>query len=145
LTGSVANAFSNAQKRLNQQLFMGYTRVIAISEEIAREGVKEIIDGFRRDPALRRLLWFLVVDGKAVDLLRSDPKLEQIPMVYIMSLIENGVDTENIPDVTLGRFYVMLTNASLQPILNYVRAGKEDISWTGIALFRFRKRSYQSH
>jgi hypothetical protein len=30
---------SNIQKRLNQQLFMGHTRVVAISEEIAREGL----------------------------------------------------------------------------------------------------------
>jgi spore germination protein KC len=132
---TVANAFSNIQKRLNQQLFMGHTRVIAISEDIARGGVKEIIDGFRRDPALRRLLWFLVVEGKAVELLRSNPKLEQIPMVYIMTLIENGAKTENIPDVTLGRFYIMLTNPSLQPIVNYVRASKEEVSWIGVSLF----------
>jgi spore germination protein KC len=132
---TIANAFSNIQKRLNQELFMGHTRVIAISEDIALEGVKEIIDGFRRDPALRRLLWFLVVEGKAVELLRSDPKLEQIPMVYIMTLIENGARTENIPNITLGRFYIMLSNPSLQPIVNYVRSSKEEVSWIGVSLF----------
>lgn len=136
---TVAHAFGNIQKRMNQQLFMGHTRVIAVSKEIAREGVKELIDGFRRDPAIRRLLWFIVVEGEAVELLRSDPKIEQIPTVFIMSLMENGAKSGMIPDITLGRFYISVSNPSLQPILNYVRASKEDISWIGVALFDNQK------
>ncbi|WP_202076930.1 Ger(x)C family spore germination protein [Caldalkalibacillus salinus] len=136
---TVADAFSNLQKRLNQQLFLGHTRVISVSEDLAREGLEEILDGFRRDPALRRLLWFVIVEGKARDMLYSDAKLEQIPMVYIMSLIENGAREQRIPDITLGQFYISESNNAMEPIANYVRAGEEDISWDGTALFNGTK------
>lgn len=132
---SVFDAFTNLQKSLNQKFFLGQTRVIAISKEVAQAGVKDIIDGFRRDPSVRRLLWFLVVEGKAADMLHSDPKLETIPIDYIISLIQNGAKMGEIPDISLGEFYISISHSGLQPMLNYVRSSKEDISWIGLALF----------
>lgn len=132
---TVAKAFSDIQKKLNQVLFMGHTRIIAISEEVAEDGVLDIVDGFRRDPAIRRLLWFLIVEGKAEDLLNSKPKIEQIPTVYIMSLIQNGARTGAIPDVTLGDFFVSISNKSLQPMANRMKLQEDDVYWSGLSLF----------
>lgn len=105
-------AINNLQKRLNQQLFYGHTRIIAFGEEAARNGVDSIIDGLRRDPQIRRLLWPIVIKGEALDLLKANPKLEQIPTVFLMSMIEIDTKLRRIPDITLGKFYIALSNTA---------------------------------
>lgn len=133
---TLVEAFTDLQRRLNQQLFFGHTRVIAIGEELARAGLYDELDAFRRNPEIRRLLWPLVVKGKASDLLESKPELEQIPTVFIMSMIETGGDTGRIPDINLGKFYIDFSSSAEDPYLNYVEAGEKGVKWLGIAVFR---------
>jgi spore germination protein KC len=133
---TVLECMQNLQRKLNQQLFYGHTRVIAISEQIARGGVETIFDPFRRDPEIRRLLWPLVTKGRAGDLLRISPRLEQIPTVYIMTMIENGAKIGQIPDMNLGSFFIDLSNLSAEPYLNYLEVMKNDLKWSGIAVFK---------
>lgn len=136
-TGRTINgAFNNLQNRLNQELFYGHTRIIAIGEEMARSGLHDVMDTFRRDPQIRRLLWPLVVKGKAADLLTAKPEIEQIPAVYLMSMIEDGTNTGQIPEMNLGRFYIALSSSSEQPFLNYIEVKDNDIAWKGVAVFR---------
>jgi spore germination protein KC len=136
---SVSDALNNLQKRLNQRIFIGHTRVLAISEEVAREGMAEILDGFRRAPEMRRLLWPIVVKGEASDLLKINPKLVQIPVMYIMELIESGAKAGMIPDQSLNNFFVETSTQSLETYLNYVEAYKDEIIWKGLAVFRDQK------
>ncbi|EGL82741.1 germination protein, Ger(x)C family [Caldalkalibacillus thermarum TA2.A1] len=136
---SIGQAMDNLEKRLNQQLFFGHTRVIVISEEVAREGMKEIIDGFRRNPQMRRILWLLISEGKAEDVLRVYNDLEQVPIVYIMLMMENGARMGEIPDTSLGDFYISLSTRTLDPMTNYVMAHKNDVAWKGVALFKGTK------
>ncbi len=133
---TLIEAFNNLQRRVNQQLFYGHTRVIAIGEEMAKSGLNDVMDAFRRDPQIRRLLWPIVVKGKAVELLGAKPELEQIPTVFIMSLIQNGAETGRIPDTNLGKFYINLSSPSEHPFLNYVEAGAAGVKWSGIAVFK---------
>lgn len=133
---TIVGAFGNLQKRMNQKLFYGHTRIIAIGEAVAREGVDKVMDGFRRDPQIRRLLWPLVVDGEAADILSAQPVLEQIPTVYIMSMIENGASIGRIPDMNLGQFYIDLSSTSRQPFLNYFEVRGDDVKWAGVAVFK---------
>ncbi|MBB3114512.1 Ger(x)C family germination protein [Paenibacillus phyllosphaerae] len=133
---TVLDAMKNLQKKLNQQLFYGHTRVIAISEDAARLGVNSLFDPFRRDPEIRRLLWLLVIKGKAFDALNINPNLEQIPTVYIMTMIENGSKAGTITDVNLGQFFIKLTTDGRQPFLNYFQVKAGSLRWNGIALFR---------
>ncbi|TVY08494.1 Ger(x)C family spore germination protein [Paenibacillus cremeus] len=133
---TVLEAFQNLQKRLNQELFYGHTRVIAIGEALAKEGVNPIFDPFRRTPQIRRLLWPLVVKGDARELLQAGPNLEQIPIVYVMTMIENGTKTGRLPDMNLGNFYIDLSSKSSEPYLNYMEVHGDDIKWSGIAVFK---------
>lgn len=132
---TIADAANNIQERLNQRLFLGHTRVLAISEQVARRGTGEIIDAFRRDPQIRRLLWPIVVKGEAASLLDIKPKLVQIPVVYIMDLIENGTKMGIIPNQTLGDYFIQTTNEAMQPMLNYFEVAGDEPAWRGVAVF----------
>ena len=133
---TVLEAIRTLQTRLNQQLFYGHTRVIAIGDAIARRGLNEVLDPFRRNPQIRRLLWPIVVEGEARRLLEANPGLEQIPTVYIMSLVENGVKQGQIPDMNLGNFFIDLSTSHHQPFMLKVSVRKEEIAYEGVALFR---------
>lgn len=133
---TVVDAFQNLQKRLNQELFYGHTRIIAIGEEAAKAGLNHILDPFRRDPQIRRLLWPVVVKGEGRELLNAIPTLEQIPTVFIMTLIENGAKSGRLPDINLGDFFIDLSSRSREPYLNYFEVNEDDIKWSGVVLFR---------
>ncbi|WP_176705914.1 Ger(x)C family spore germination protein [Paenibacillus hemerocallicola] len=132
---TVVDAFQNLQKRLNQELFYGHTRIIAIGEDVAKAGLNHILDPFRRDPEIRRLLWPVVVKGEGRELLTAIPTLEQIPTVFIMTLIENGARSGRIPDINLGDFFIDLSSRSREPYLNYIEVNGDDIKWSGVVLF----------
>jgi Ger(x)C family germination protein len=132
---SMADALRRLQQRLNQELFYGHTRVIAVSEEVAREDMSGIIDALRRTPQMRRLLWLLITPGEAVNLLHTDPKLEQIPIVYVMDLIQNGAKQGRIPDITLGRWFIDRSTTGIEPTANLIKGKGEEIKWEGLALF----------
>lgn len=136
---TVTDAASNLQMRLNQRVFLGHTRILALSEEVARKGIQDIMDGFRREPQIRRLLWPIVVKGKASSLLEIKPGIEPIPVVFLMGLIENGMKLGRIPDQTLGDYFNQTSNLTMEPFLNYVEASKTEVSWKGIAVFRGHK------
>jgi len=133
---TVLEAYDEIQKQVNQQVFFGHTRVLALSEEIAKQGLERITDPFHRGPQIRRLLWPLVVKGRAIDLLTSNPELEQIPTVYLLTMIENGVQLRMIPEITLGGLYVRKSSKSEELFLNYFEAFEKKMEWEGIVVFK---------
>lgn len=132
---TVAEATRNLQKRLNQELFYGHTRVIAVSEELAREGIETVVDAFRRTPQIRRLLWPVVVKGEALHLLETNPKLEQIPIMYLLDMMDNNAKVESLPDITLGTFFINLSDSAREPGMNMIEATQDEMRWIGLAVF----------
>ncbi|MCA0755406.1 Ger(x)C family spore germination protein [Paenibacillus sp. N4] len=133
---TVKEATQNLQKKLNQKLFFGHTRIITISEAAARRGINKLLDPFRRDPEIRRLLWPLIIKGRAIDSLRVSPHLEQIPTVFIMTMIENGAKKGTVTQMNLGSLFISLTSPAKQPYLNYFQVKGNELKWSGLAVFK---------
>lgn len=136
---TVTEALNNIQKRLNQELFYGHTRILAISEELAREGIDSIIDILRRTPQIRRLLWPLVVKGEARQLLEANLELEQIPIMYLMDMMINSSKLGVMPDITLGTLFNNLSDTTREPDMNIIESAPEGIRWNGVAVFKESK------
>jgi spore germination protein KC len=132
---SMADALRRLQNRLNQELFYGHTRVIAVSEKVARNDMSGIIDTMRRSPQMRRLLWLVITKGDAEGLLQADPKLEQIPIVYVMDMLENGGKQGRIPGITLGKWFIDRSSSGIEPTANYIETSKKEVKWEGISVF----------
>lgn len=132
------DAFRKLQMKVNQELFYGHTRIIVFSEEVARGGIKDIIDGLRREPQVRRLLWPIIIREKdAEDLLNFRPKLEQVPTVFLMSMIKGQSAAERLPGTTLGDVYIDLSNSTKQPRMIAIEMkNKEEVEVSGLAVFR---------
>lgn len=133
---SAREALSNLQKRLNQKLFLGHTRAIGLSDDLAKEGLGPYLDILRRTPEIRRLLWLVVVKGKASDLVAFQPQLEQVPAFYLITLFDNDVRTGRMSNVFLGEFFIRHSNGGQDPILPYIEVMENDIQRLGIAVFQ---------
>ena len=73
--GETVYAASRAiASKLQLQIFLEDNQVLLISEEVAREGIKEIFDVFLRYPGMRRRATVLITKGRAEDFLKRKPK-----------------------------------------------------------------------
>jgi spore germination protein KC len=132
---TIADAKQNIQKHLNHRLFYGHTRIIAISSDVAQTDITDLVDNLRRSPQIRRLMVPVVVPGRASRILEKDPKLEQIPAMYIKEMLETGSKTKFIPDISLGQFFINMSDSSIHPIMNMVTPTEKGFRWSGVAVF----------
>lgn len=132
------DTMARLQHLVNQRIFYGHTRVIALGEAYARRGTEMLVDALRREPQVRRLLYPIVVkNGTARDLLEMKTELQQIPAVFIMSAIENEIDVGAMLDATLGHFYIALSKSAVEPVMTAVQMMKDgNMKVVGLAVFR---------
>ncbi|KAB2951971.1 Ger(x)C family spore germination protein [Heliorestis acidaminivorans] len=74
-------------RRASRTAYWGQNRIIVIGEEVAREGVHQVIDMLTRYPELRLNTWILVARGLASDIVVSVPQLEKSASAELTGLI----------------------------------------------------------
>lgn len=76
------DAVQQMQTKLSRKIFRGQRRVIVIGEELARSGIKDILDTYTRDPSINlRTAIFVIKGGTAKDFLQTSHPLEVIPAI----------------------------------------------------------------
>lgn len=133
---TLTDTLDDIRNQINQPLFFGHTRLILFGEELAKKGIGKLLDGMRRHPDIRRRQWPVVVKGKAKDALKAKPELEQIPMEYLVTMVESGVRDGRYASEELGQVFINLSNRAKQPVLNYMEISPKKIKWLGLALFK---------
>ncbi len=133
---TIDDALMNLQQQVSSRLFFGHLRVIVISEELAKDGIANINDYFRRNPEVRRMAWMMVSSGKAEQIIRAQPPLERVPTVYLISMLDNAVKMGKYPQEFVGRFWSNVSKIGEEGVLPYVKIKKEEVvELAGIAMF----------
>lgn len=74
------DAIQRMQTKLSRQVYRAHRRVLVIGESMARQGIKDVLDTYTRDPNLKlRTDIFIVKGGTAQDFLKQSYPLETIP------------------------------------------------------------------
>lgn len=134
---SIDDAFMNLQQQISSRIFFGHLRVIVISDEIAKKGINNINDYFRRNPEVRRMAWMMVSKDKASKFLVASPKLERVPTLYLMSTLENGIQMGKFPKDFIGQFWSHSTKKGQEGFLPYVDIKEnENVGVQGLAYFK---------
>jgi len=134
---TIDDALSNLQQQLADQLFYGHLRVIAVSEEMAKSGIQNLNDFFRRQPQVRRTAWMVITKGRASDLMRTNPQLERVPTLYLQSTMDHAVEMGKFPNDFLGMFWSSLSARGREGYLPYIELKKEgNIEIAGMAVFK---------
>lgn len=134
---SVDDAFMNLQQQISSRIFFGHLRVIVLSEEIAKRGIANVNDFFRRNPEVRRMAWMMVSKGNASKLIVASPKLERVPALYLMSTLDNAIRMGKFPKDYIGQFWSNSSKEGQEGFLPYVHIKKdENIGLQGLAYFK---------
>lgn len=138
---SLVDAMNSLQQQLSQEIFLGYLRVIIISEEFARKGVEDIRDYIKRTPLIRRNAWLIISKGEASPILEAEPALERVPAIYILSTLDRAITIGKLPPIYSGIFFSTVESKGKEGVLPYVELKKEkgNISLEGLAIFRKEK------
>ncbi len=97
--------------------FFGQTRVIVISERVARDGINPLLDYVSRHYRLRRNINLLIGKGKVSELLDTDMSGNEVSAQNISNRIEH-LNTFNFNEkITLGNFLSKLAAGKIQPVV----------------------------
>lgn len=136
-TDTVLKGLLQLQREMDRMLFLGHTRLILISEEVAREhGVDQILDYFKRNFQIQRIARIAVVEGKAREILEQMPPVGQEPTTFILNLLSGAGGNSLVYISDLGKYMVQQSTAGLDPVLPRIRKSEDSILTGGAAVLR---------
>ncbi|WP_238403073.1 Ger(x)C family spore germination protein [Paenibacillus mesophilus] len=137
---TIDDALMNLQQQVSGRLFFGHLRVIVVSEDVAKKGMENLNDYFRRNSEVRRMAWMMISKGKAQDLMKAAPKLERVPTLYLMSTLDDAVKMGKLPEDYIGMFWSNSSKKGQEGFLPYVEIMKEqNVELSGLAYFKGSK------
>jgi spore germination protein KC len=134
---TIDDALMNLQQQISGRLFFGHLRVIVVSEAVAKKGLENLNDYFRRNSEVRRMAWMMIAKGDAEQLMSAAPKLERVPTLYLLSTMDSAVRLGKFPRDYVGIYWSNSTKKGQEAYLPYVEIMKEqNIQISGLAYFR---------
>ncbi|MBU3153310.1 Ger(x)C family spore germination protein [Clostridium estertheticum] len=134
---SIVRGFS---KRSNRKLFFAQNQVIILGRGIAEEGLEKYIDYFYRDHETRNLVWILICDRTANEILDIKSDFESIPSIGINALVKQQQYNSEAPMVDLQKFAYRLMSKTISPIAPLIKVsveGNKKIAYvSGTAVFK---------
>ncbi|MCP8971058.1 Ger(x)C family spore germination protein [Ectobacillus ponti] len=83
---------SNAkqQKAISRRLYFAHRRVVMIGEDLAKDGMEQMVDLFGRAPQNRLTSFPVIAKGRAAELLQVEAPTEMFPAEMVRELISNS-------------------------------------------------------
>jgi spore germination protein KC len=137
---TVFEAVRRFTQMANRRMYLAHNEVIILGNELAREGVRDSLDIFFRDPEPRLTTWILVAKEKAGGVLETVAELEKIPALNLAQLLDEAVATSEIPAVNLNDFCRRLMSKTTAPVASLVEVSegekKKIARLVGAAVFK---------
>jgi spore germination protein KC len=125
---TVFDAIRNTYDEFDRTSYFAHTKVIIVSDTLAKEGLMDYIDFAFRSQQIRRTVYLIVAkECKAKDILSTEHGIETIQATYITNILKK---TQYIPFTTVGNlldFYQNLTTQGINPICTVGRIVSEPI------------------
>ncbi|MCC3359527.1 Ger(x)C family spore germination protein [Bacillus sp. REN16] len=109
---TVSEAYRNLQMKISRRIFFSQSRVLLIGENLARKGVKNIIDFHSRyhEPRINSFIMF--TKGEASEILKTLPRLESVSAEETKELVKLSVGLS----VYVSDFLTMLLTDGMEPL-----------------------------
>lgn len=136
---AVAHTGKNIRQKMESEtpkrLVKGRLSAIVYGEELARKGIYDYVDSYRRDPSVGRDIYLAVASGKAEDIVELEAKMTKTPGIKTQELIEQNIQT-NLPHTNLHTFLNRYYGDNMDPVIPLLEIKGGHIKVKGIALFR---------
>lgn len=125
------------QEKMDKKFIQGQERVVLISQDYAKYGMKTLIDDRFRNRETSDMAYMAVCKGKAEDYLKYKKKGYNNSSEYIGGLIESyGSYSFFSNDYKLIDAYVRIGAEGRSLVLPYIEITEEGIEITGMAIFK---------
>ncbi|MCG8485010.1 MAG: Ger(x)C family spore germination protein [Clostridia bacterium] len=122
---TVHDALHNDINTQSRSLYYPHSQILLISEDIVKDSIYPVIEGFVRNPEVRTILWPFITKGEAKQLLAFDSKTEDIPAMYIGHLASRSQDA--------------LCDAYIQTLHNSLHVLQSDTSSLVLGMLKYDK------
>ncbi|MBP2654701.1 MAG: hypothetical protein H6Q73_2270 [Firmicutes bacterium] len=110
-------AFRNISKQFDRIAYFSHTRVIIISEDLAKEGLLPYIDFFARSDQIRPLVRIIIAKNTSpLQLLSTTSGMENFQAYYLRSIINHDTQNSQSINVTLLDFIKTMSGEGINPI-----------------------------
>jgi spore germination protein KC len=105
-----------------RKIYISHLRILVLGEDLAKEGISDVLDFFSRDTETRNDYFIVVAkDAKASDALKILTNLEKVPAVRLFASLETSEKYwAPTSTVTLGTLITELVTKGKNPILTGV-------------------------
>lgn len=132
---TVSKALSKFNHDLSRELFIQQNEVLLISEKLARNGLKDILDVLTRKNEFRRTSYLLILKGNPEDIIKLPANLEKIPYGDILGAVKRSAKTSTAYVVNVNDFFKALTGGEgIQPIMGVLNILKKNGKPNGISV-----------
>ncbi|WP_029421479.1 Ger(x)C family spore germination protein [Alicyclobacillus macrosporangiidus] len=144
---NIKDAEQKLQEQFSRRLYTAHRRVVVFGEDVARRGIREMLDQLGRDPLNRLQVYILVAKGgPAQDILQERSTLERLPGQELSKLIEQGTGVK----ITMLDFLITAIDEGIDPIAGAVEIApgndprvKQPFLLASTAMFKdFKLRGY---
>ncbi len=117
---NLTEASSNVTKQIPREIYYAHANILVISEELAREGILDILDKLERDTEFRTTTTVVIAkDNRAEDLVSTLTNLDKIPSYKFIKTLESTESLlgENIK-VTIDDLLSAITSSGKEPVIS---------------------------
>jgi spore germination protein len=133
------DVISEMQKKASQPIVGGGMDIALFGEDMAREGVIQVLDLFLRDPTIGARIQLAVVDGKAEGIFKGNYG-DRGNSTYLRELLEHNMKMNNVPLTNLHLFMSNFYQEGKDAYLPLLKKVQPDlVSITGLAIFKDEK------
>ncbi|WP_438448899.1 Ger(x)C family spore germination protein [Gorillibacterium sp. sgz5001074] len=123
---SIFEAIRNLGRFTSRRVFWAHNRVIVIGEDLAKDGIREVVDFFTRNHELRMNTWVVVTPGQASELVSTDTGAEPIPGDSIDRLFRFNRIVSEAPRTTIKEVGAAYLSRSSNPVIALVKKAKHE-------------------
>lgn len=114
---SLFDAIRDLSSFTTRNVFWAHNQVIVINEDLAKEGIAQVIDFFTRNSELRMRTWVVITPEKASTLVSTVTGLELIPGEALNKLFRYGEISNVAPNSQIMDVQAAYLSQSSQPII----------------------------
>ncbi|MWV43252.1 Ger(x)C family spore germination protein [Paenibacillus sp. HJL G12] len=135
-----ADSSKEAKIKLSRQtsrnIVTGQLRNTLYSTEVARKGIRRLIENLVRDPSISPRVKITVVNGSVNELLSSEFPDHPNTSQYVDHLLQKNWKNQNIPQVNVYQFTRDLLDDGIDPVAPVVRRRGDNVLVDGLGLFK---------
>jgi len=117
-------ASRNLSSRSPRFIFESHIQAIVVGEEIARRGIAEVVDYVTREREQRLLPPFLIAKGRAVEVFRAEPELENNIAQEIRGILNSQLDLSTTPVINVKNFILPLNQPGIDAVAPVIQVSE---------------------